>query len=277
MNGESNKRKKIIEFIRELIKNRKENKEKEAETVINKGKESGIISEAEADILKGVMYLTSTRVEEIMVPRVETVFLPATAGIDEIIEAYTLHRFGKIPLYGDTIDDVVGILKIKDVIPFLHEILETPYKAIDFACLPHFIPESKTVLETIKDLQERHLSIAMVVDEYGGVCGIVTLEDLVEEIIGEIEDTREQEEEDFTVEEDGSYLVNARMEFSDFNELLNLNLESEDYNTVGGFVLDKQEKIPKKGEKFSDGNLEFEVIDATRQKIIKLRVKKKEQ
>ncbi|MBN1149903.1 CBS domain-containing protein [candidate division WOR-3 bacterium] len=275
MDGKTTRRKKIIEFIRELIKNRKENKQKEAETIIEQGKESGIISEAEADILKGVIYLTSTRVEEIMVPRVETVFLPATAIVEEIIENYTLHRFGKIPLYGNNIDDVVGILKVKDVIPFLHEIMEVPYKAIDFALLPHFIPESKTVLETIKDLQERHLSIAMVVDEYGGVCGIVTLEDLIEEIIGEIEDSREGEEDDYIEQEDGWYLVNARMEFSDFNELLGLNLESEDYNTVGGFVLDNQEKIPKKGDEFSAHGLDFEVVEATRQKIIKLRVRKK--
>ncbi len=277
MSEEENKSKGVMYFLKELLSNKTDLSGKEAEMIINRGKEEGIITEGEAEILKGVFYLESTKVDEIMVPRVDMVFLSVLSSLDEIIETYTNFRFGKIPLYGNNIDDVIGILKVKDIIPFLNIIKKSDlsYRAVDFAFLPHFIPESKTVLETIRDLQKRHLSIAMVVDEYGGICGMVTLEDLIEEIIGEIEDSRIQDEEDFIDEGAGSYLVNARMEIADFNELFNLDLHSEDYNTVGGYVLDYQEKIPKKGEKFTIRKLEFEVVDATRQRIIKLRIKNK--
>ncbi|KQC14023.1 MAG: hypothetical protein APR63_06385 [Desulfuromonas sp. SDB] len=274
MSEEVNKTKGFKYFFQELFGSKTDFSSREADSIIKKGQEDGLLSESEAEILKGVFYLETTRVDEIMVPRVDMVFLSALASVEEIVETYTANRYGKMPLYGDNVDDVVGILNVKDILPFWNILKNTDvsYRAIDFASLPHFIPESKTVMETIRDLQKRHISVAMVVDEYGGICGMVTIEDLVEEIVGEIQDSRDLEEEDYIVESPGVFVVNARMEIADFNELFNLDIQSEDYHTVGGYVLNHQEKIPKKGDQFIIDYLKFEVIDATRQRIVKLKI-----
>lgn len=275
MNEENQKSRGILDFLKDLLKNKVDGSEKKAEEIINKSLIDGKITENEADILKSVFLLESTRVDEIMVPRVDMIFLSVLADISEVIETYTINRYSKIPLYGDNFDDVVGILNIKDIVPFLNEFKksETIFRSVDFASLPYFIPESKSVIETLRDLQKKHLSMALVVDEYGGICGMITLEDLLEEIVGEIQDSRTQEEEDFIEEQPGVILVNARMEISDFNKLYDLDIQSEDYHTVGGYILNNQEKIPVERDKFKIGKLKFEIVDATSQRILKIRIK----
>ena len=167
-------------------------------------------------------------------------------------------------------DNVVGILYIKELLKHLDELKNL--KAQDLAKPAHYIPYSKKVLDTLKEMQTKRISIAIVVDEFGSVAGLVTLEDILEEIVGEIYEEFDKEEVLVKEIEDGVFIVNAKIDLHEASVKFGVELESEEVNTLGGFIIENLERVPEVGEKFTIGPIEVEVLDATQQRIKELKV-----
>jgi CBS domain containing-hemolysin-like protein len=219
----------------------------------------------EKDMIKGVVNLSETTVKEVMVPRIDVEFISNEAPQKDVLEALINYGYSRYPVYKDTIDNVVGVLYVKDLLPaFMRN------DAIDIGAIsrkPYFVPESKRLDSLLKEFKRRRVHIAVAVDEYGGVSGIVCLEDIIEEIVGDIQDEFDNEEEDILEIGEGIYLCDARVDIEDLNEQVRLQLPDDDFDTLGGFVFDLFGKIPVRYEKVSYGNLDFIIQDMEGHKI----------
>jgi CBS domain containing-hemolysin-like protein len=207
------------------------------------------------EMIKGVMELPDTTVKEIMVPRTATVFIQADSPREDLLNTLVETGHSRFPVYEDTIDNVIGILYIKDVLRSL-----VKGEALEIRRLlrkPFFVPLSKHINELLKELRRRRVHIAVVVDEYGGVSGIICMEDILEEIIGDIQDEFDNEQEDILRLADDSWLCDARVNLDDLSEEIGVELPAEDFDTLGGFVFDLFGKIPVKYEKAVYGNIDF--------------------
>jgi CBS domain containing-hemolysin-like protein len=217
------------------------------------------------DMIRGVVELSETTVKEVMVPRTDTVFIPVDEEKDEYLERIVSSGHSRFPVYKDTMDNVVGILYVKDLLMNLAR-----GQSIDLQALlrkPYFVPESKHIDELLREFKRRHVHIAVVVDEYGGVSGIVCMEDIIEEIVGEIQDEYDDEREDILKIGDGVFLCDARVNLDDLADELDLALPIEDFDTLGGFVFDLFGKIPVKYEKAVYEGNDFIIQDMEGHKI----------
>jgi CBS domain containing-hemolysin-like protein len=211
------------------------------------------------EMIRGVVELSATIVKEVMVPRIDTVFLSAEASRDELLACISESEHSRFPVYAGTIDHVVGILYVKDVLKCL--VREEPFDLQRLIRKPFFVPESKHIDELLRELRRRHLHIAVVVDEYGGVSGIVCMEDIIEEIVGDIQDEFDHEKEDLLRIGEGVYLCDARVNLGDLAEETGVKLPVEDFDTLGGFVFDLFGKIPVRYEKAVYGDYDFIIQD----------------
>jgi CBS domain containing-hemolysin-like protein len=225
------------------------------------------------EMIKGVVELSGTTVKELMVPRIDTVFLPIDAPRDELIDRIIESGHSRFPVYEETIDNVLGVLYVKDL---LRSIVRNENSSIkDLLRKPFFVPESKHVDDLLAELRRRRVHIALVVDEYGGVSGIICMEDIIEEIIGDIQDEFDHETEDIVHLEDGSWLCDARVNLEDLAEETGIELPMEDFDTLGGFVFDLFGKIPVKYEKASWEGCDFIVQDMEAHKINSVKIVKR--
>ncbi|MEM9424593.1 MAG: hemolysin family protein [Spirochaetota bacterium] len=213
------------------------------------------LSEHTRRILEGVRSLPEISAKEIMLPRVDVDFLDKNSNIKELEQALSRSNHSRLPVYEETTDKIVGILYAKDLIPYWVE--KKPFEVAQICREAYFVPESMKVDILLSEFQRRHVHIAMVVDEYGGISGIVCLEDILEEIVGDIQDEFDEESEEITTLGEGTYLCDARLNIEDLNEELNLALPTDDCDTVGGFVFSLSGKIPSLHEKFEYENVEF--------------------
>lgn len=212
------------------------------------------------EMIEGIEELSVTTVKEVMVPRTDTVFIPLSATNDEILETVVNSGHSRIPVYRETIDDIVGILYAKDILRVMKA-----GKPIDLAGLvrkPFFVPESKRIDSLLREFRRRHVHIAIVVDEYGGISGIASLEDIIEEIVGEIQDEFDDEEEEILKTSEGGWLCEARVDLDTLNKRLGLDLPEDDFDTLGGYVFDLFGRIPVPGESVDTGELRF-LVQAT--------------
>lgn len=217
------------------------------------------------DMIRGVVELSETTVKEVMVPRTDTVFIPVDEDKDEYLDRIVSSGHSRFPVYKDTMDNVVGILYVKDLLMNLAR-----GQSIDLQALlrkPYFVPESKHIDDLLREFKRRHVHIAVVVDEYGGVSGIVCMEDIIEEIVGEIQDEYDDEREDILKIGDGVFLCDARVNLDDLADELDLALPIEDFDTLGGFVFDLFGKIPVKYEKAVYEGNDFIIQDMEGHKI----------
>ncbi|MDR2552611.1 MAG: hemolysin family protein [Treponema sp.] len=217
-----------------------------------------IIASLETDqkeMIRGVVELRNTTAKEIMVPRIDAVFLAMDASREDLLEAIVESGHSRFPVYEDTIDKVAGILYAKDVLKEL--IRNKDFALKDILRRPFFIPESKHIHEVLREFRRRRVHIAVAVDEYGGVSGIICMEDILEEIIGDIQDEFDNEEEDMLDLGGGVWLCGARVNLEDLAEELGIALPAEEFDTLGGFVFDLFGKIPVKYEKVLYGGNEF--------------------
>ncbi len=249
--------------------------EEELKELIEKGEEEEIISEDEAELISSIFELGETPVEEVMVPRVDLVACEANTPMSEVIRLYLQRGYSRIPVYDEVIDNTVGIIYANELLKFWG--CKDDLKAIEFIRLPHFVPESKKVLDTMRDFQSRNISIALVVDEYGGVSGAVTMEDLVEEIVGELRDEFDKEESPYKTLKDGSYVVSTRMDLDELNEVLGTDFELDDVHTFGGLIYQTQERVPQRGENFKIGPLDIQILEGTKQRTRRALVKKRKE
>jgi CBS domain containing-hemolysin-like protein len=222
------------------------------------------------EMIQGVVELSLTTVKEVMVPRIDTVFIPADADREELLERIMESGHSRFPVYEETIDNVVGILYVKDLLKSL--VRGEPIDVRKLARAPFFVPESKHIDDLLKELRRRKVHIAVAVDEYGGVSGIVSMENIIEEIIGDIQDEFDNEKEDIQELDGGSWICDARMNLEDLSERIGISLPAEDFDTLGGFVFDLFGKIPVKHEKAVWEGLEFIIQDVEGHKINSVKI-----
>ena len=240
---------------------------------------SQAIKELEDDkkeMIRGVVELSETTVKEVMVPRTDTVFLSADDSKEEILERISESEHSRFPVYKDTVDNVIGILHIKDAIRTL--ISNKPFNINELVRKPLFVPVSKHIDDLLKELRRRKTHIAVVVDEYGGVSGIVSMEDIIEEIIGDIQDEFDHETDDVVEIGQGIWLCDARVNLEFLAEETNLQIPVNDFDTLGGFVFDLFGKIPVKNEKivYKDYDFIIQEMDGHKINTIKIVTKKRE-
>jgi CBS domain containing-hemolysin-like protein len=228
------------------------------------------------EMIRGVMELSLTTVKEIMVPRIDTVFIPLDATREELLERITESDHSRFPVYEETIDHVVGILHVKDILKAL--VRGEALSIGELLRKPFFVPGSKHINDLLAELRRRRVHIAVVVDEYGGVSGIICMEDIIEEIIGDIQDEFDNETEDILKLGEGAYLCDARVNLTDLEEETGLELPSDDFDTLGGFVFDLFGKIPVRYEKtvFRGADFIIQDMDGHRINTVKIVMNKRD-
>jgi len=222
------------------------------------------------EMIQGVVELSLTTVKEVMVPRIDTVFISAGADREELFSLIIESGHSRFPVYGETIDDVIGILYVKDVLKSL--VKDNTIDIRKLAREPIFVPEAKRIDDLLRELRRRKVHIAVVVDEYGGVSGIITMENIIEEIIGDIQDEFDNEKEDIQELDGGAWLCDTRVNLEDLSERTGIKLPDEDFDTLGGFVFDLFGKIPVKDEKAAWGGHDFIIQDVEGHKINSVKI-----
>ena len=248
-----------------------ENIEKEIEQLIDEGEQRGLISQDEGEMIQGIFSFRDTIAREIMVPRTEVVYSRAETEIDEIIQLIIQSGHSRIPIYLDNVDNIIGTLHAKDLLPYWGK---SDVKVNSIVRSPYFIPETKKISEVLKDLRGNKSHMAIVIDEYGGTAGILTLEDIIEEIIGEVMDEYDAEEKLIVEHENGYISVSAKLDVEELEDYLDVELPEGKFESVGGFVISLIGKVPSVDERVVYKNIEMVVEAASERKIDKLRIRK---
>ncbi len=222
--------------------------EEELRLLVNVGEEEGVVEEDERTMIHHIFELSETTVREVMVPRIDMVTLEGNTPLGEAVDVITTAGFSRIPVFEKTIDNIIGVLYAKDVLAAMRN-GNTKQLTRDLVRPAYFVPETKKADDLLHELQRERIHMAIVIDEYGSVAGLVTIENLVEEIIGDIQDEYDREEQEFEQISPLTYIINGKMNLDDFNELLGVELEAgEEYDTVGGYMQTKLDKIPSVGD-----------------------------
>ena len=211
----------------------------------------------EREMIRGVRDLDETDVREIMVPRVDVIRISVTSTMKECIEQVTSSGHSRIPVYKDTVDRIVGILYAKDLLKYTNSRSKFDLKKVIRE--PFYVPQSMNAAELLREFLKKRIHLAVVVDEYGGVAGIITLEDIIEEIVGEIHDEYDNEEKRIEVISDKEFLLNAKLNIGEINDLLGTDFPDEDFDTLSGFILDIVGGIPGKGTEVEWNNYTFTI------------------
>ena len=245
------------------------NKEVESESSQSESQEE-IIQEEKQDMIEGVEGLSSTTVKEVMIPRIDVDFISNDCKKEELIEKIIASGHSRFPVYSESTDNVVGVLYVKDLLKSIANNEEIDILKI--VRKPYFVPESKIIHSLLREFKRRHLHIAIAIDEYGGISGIVTMEDIIEEIVGDIQDEFDKENEDIIFINENSWLCDARINLSDLNETIETQFPEEDFDSLGGFVFDLFGKVPVKFEKVCWNNFEFiiQAMDGHRINLVKI-------
>lgn len=229
--------------------------------------------EEKQDMIKGIEDLSETSVKEVMIPRIDVDFLPLGTPQEELLEKIAESGHSRFPVYSESIDNVVGVLYVKDLITAFSK-----KETIDLQKIirkPFYVPESKRIDTLLREFKRRHVHIAIAIDEYGGISGIVCLEDIIEQIVGDIQDEFDNEQEDILFVGENLWLCDARVNIDDLNEKLETSLPNEEFDTLGGFVFDLFGKIPAKFEKASWNGLDFIVQDMEGHRINQIKIIKR--
>lgn len=249
--------------------------EEDIKAMINLGEEGGSLKEEEKELLHKVFEFGDTLSSESMRPRTEIVSVPSNATLQDVFSLVSEFGYSRYPVIEDTIDSVVGILYIKDILVAMSAgEVKREDSIVRFIRPAYFIPENKRVSELLAEMQRERFQIAIVIDEYGGTSGLVTLEDLIEEIVGSIHDELETGARDVEVVDEKNFVVSGQSALDEVNELLGSNLQSADFNTLGGFVFGLFGRMPKVGEQLKYKNLKLEVLELEGRKINKVKITK---
>lgn len=246
--------------------------EDELKIILSVGEEEGVIETTENKMIHSIFEFGDTSVKEVMVPLPDIFCLNARSYIKDVYEKIVQDGHSRIPVYEGSPDNIVGIVLAKDLIKIRGK--ENILTLKDIMRPAMFVPETKKIDELMKQMQTSRTHLAIVVDEYGVVSGLVTLEDLIEEIVGEIKDEFDKEEKDIEVLEDGSILVNAKLSIKDFNEKLKTNIPEGDYETIGGFVLSLIGKLPSVGDFALYQDMKITVEKISKRRITRIKISK---
>ena len=244
--------------------------EGEVQAYIDVGRQEGILEKEEEKLLLSIVDFGDTRVREVMTPRTDVAWIDVAASPTVLFDMFVESKYSRIPVVRGSIDTVVGIVHVKDA---LQAIRSGGAKSIaDLAREAYFVPETKKVSELLREFQRRHLWMAIVVDEYGGVSGLVTVEDLLEEIVGEISDEHEDEREPVTRAGDHAFSVSGKANIEVIRDLFGRGPEEEEFTTVAGFLASRLGHIPRPGESHREFDLRFTVEEADRRRVYRVRV-----
>jgi putative hemolysin len=243
--------------------------------LIDVGEAEGILEEEEGELIHSILEFGDTRVNEVMTPRPDIVALPVGATVREARDVMIESKYSRLPVYRDQIDNVEGLIYVRDLLELWAEgnedgLIATLVRPV------YLIPETKPVAELLEEMQKAHVQLSMVVDEYGGVSGLVTVEDILEEIVGEIEDEdiAGEELEEIMQQGEGCYVVVGSTEIGKIERLFDMEIETDDFTTIAGLVINKSGKVPPPGEHLTFRGLEVEVLEADERRIGRLRLKR---
>ena len=251
--------------------------EEEIRMMIDVGNENGSIEQADREMINNIFEFDDRTAEEIMTHRTEMTALPLTASLEECIHTAVETGYSRVPVYDEDLDDIVGILYIKDL---LNLVLSSPpfeFKVENYMRQPLYVPETNRCKELFKELQEKKVQMAIVVDEYGGTAGLVTMEDLLESIVGNIQDEYDDEEEEVSQLSENVYLMDGLTQLEDVEKLFGIHFDGDgDYDTIGGYIIDELGYIPAADEhpSVTVGGITFTVINVVERRIEKIRVER---
>jgi len=268
-------------FNSNLKETHQEVTEEEIKLMVDEGGEKGYIDEAETKMINNIFQFNDTAVNKIMTHRTDMIALDVNTPFEDVIKAILEEGYTRIPVYDTTLDNIVGILHAKAVVGFLSSGNKDNFDIREYLIKPYFIPKSKKADELFSEMQESKIHMAIVVDEYGGTSGIITMEDLIESILGNIQDEYDDEEEETVAVGNDTYIAEGSAEFISVCETLGIELEEDDeqtadYETLGAFVTGMLDKIPENGDSFVFEDFVFEVTDADDKKINQVSIKKQE-
>jgi CBS domain containing-hemolysin-like protein len=234
----------------------------------------GAVESDEEAMIHGVFELTRTVVREVMTPRTDILAIRADAELDEVLDVAASSGFSRLPVYRDSLDDIVGVLLVKDILGWFRSDQETGFNAGAAAREAYFVPDTKPVDDLLTEFRHQKVHMALVVDEFGGTDGLVTLEDLLEEIVGDIFDEHDIAHPEISEEPDGRILVAGSADLTDLIEHFGLEAEDDDYDTVAGYVIGQLARIPTAGDRVALGDSELEVLNVKDRRITRLQLRR---
>ncbi len=270
-NGVDKKGPGLLETLGRFLSGRRKITEEEIQELIDAGEEEGLINEAENEMIRSIFTLRDTVVREIMVPRTDMACVPVDATLREVLSEIIACGHSRIPVFDGTIDNIVGLIYAKDLLKYWG-MAESAVGMRRIMRSPYFIPETKNLEELLHDFRKKRVHIAIVIDEYGGTSGLVTIEDLLEQIVGDIQDEYDLEEEWLEEQPDGSVVVDARLPIEELEEHFGIEVEREKFDTVGGLIFHLIGRIPAIGEEVTTDAIRLTVLEADERKISKVRI-----
>ncbi|UCE19565.1 MAG: HlyC/CorC family transporter [Gemmatimonadota bacterium] len=250
--------------------------EEELKTMVEVGREEGALDKDEQEMIHSIFAFGETAVREVMIPRIDMICVEIETERDEVLQLISSAGHTRIPVFQENVDNILGILHAKDLLKGMSRSPEN-IDLLTTARKPYFVPETKKIDDLLREFQRKKIHMAIVVDEYGGTSGLVTLEDLLEEIVGEIHDEFDVEEPLFSRIDENTIEADARINIHDLNELLEVELPSDGFETLGGFIFNQMGKVPQVEDRIEYDDLTFIIKEVSRQRISKVRIQRKSQ
>ncbi len=244
--------------------------EEELKTMVGVSEEEGVLEDVEKEMIFNVFEFADSQVKDVMVQRVDVVAVDINSTYDEVINVIKTEQFSRIPVYNQNIDDVIGILNVKDLI--IASQSKENFKVSDYMREPYYTFEFKRITELFNEMKKNRNHMAVVLDEYGGNVGIVTIEDLIEEVVGEIEDEYDDENSDIVVVKEDEYIVDGSARLDHIGDLIGVAMESEEFDSVGGLVIGELGRFPEQLEEVKLNNIRFVVEEVDKNRIKKVRI-----
>jgi CBS domain containing-hemolysin-like protein len=269
----------LINQVRSLFRKKPETPpesvlERDFQELIDHGEEQGLLTPEQGDMIQSIFEFKDTVVSEVMVPRTEMLAVSSDVSIQTVIDMTLEHGHSRLPIFQENPDNIVGMLHVKDLLPYWNLPPDQPIPTMIIRQAT-FVPETKKIVHLFKELRLAKVHMAIVLDEYGGTAGLVTMEDIIEEIIGDIEDEYDRQEPRLKPLENGRVEVDARLEIEEFEHYFDLEIEEKSFETVGGLIIHLLERVPMAGEKINFRNLEMTILEADNRRIRRLLVEKK--
>jgi CBS domain containing-hemolysin-like protein len=264
----------LLGLVSRFLYGKKRVTEAEIQEMMDAGEEEGLINEEENAMIRSILTLGDTVVREIMLPRTEMACISIDAEVSEVLRSIIACGHSRLPVYQGTIDNIIGLIYAKDLLKYWG----APDNEVELKKLmraPYFVPETKNLEELLHDFKKRRVHLAVVIDEYGGTAGLVTIEDLLEQIVGDIQDEYDLEEERLSVEDDGAIVADGRLPIEELEEHFDVEVERDKFETVGGLIFHLAGRIPSAGEVFTCEGLVLTVLEADERRISQVRIVKK--
>ena len=246
----------------------------EIRSFVEVGREHGVINEIETEMINSIFKFDDKLAQEVMTPRTEVYVINIETPLNEYLDELIDERYSRVPVYEDDIDNIIGILYMKD---FFSEARKHGFENVDIRSIlhpPYFVPETKNIDELFRELQASKKHMAILIDEYGGFSGIVSIEDLIEEVMGNIEDEYDEDEPAIKAVDNNTFIISGKLSISDFNDYFNARIESENYDTISGFIIENIGRIPKSTEEqnIECENLIFKIEEVKEKRIEKIKL-----